>query len=66
MQSTLEADIDTIRPSQQAERFGQGGGMPDMNEMMNDPQIRQMAEQFGRSRGAGGSGGSNNNPDMYS
>jgi small glutamine-rich tetratricopeptide repeat-containing protein alpha len=44
--------------------------MPDMNTLMSDPTIRQMAEQFGRGAGGGGASFGNNNngnnPDMYS
>ncbi|CAO1620154.1 unnamed protein product [Sympodiomycopsis kandeliae] len=46
-----------------AERMGQGGGgMPDMSQiqqLMQDPNIAQMARQF--MGGAGGAGGGNNN-----
>ena len=44
--------------------------MSDIGQMMQDPSIRQMAEQFGlggAGRGAGrGSTNESNNPDMYS
>lgn len=58
---------------QAAERFGSGGGMPDMNALMSDPALRDMAKNFmggaggppgggagGAGRGAGGGG------NMYS
>ncbi|KAK4050287.1 Small glutamine-rich tetratricopeptide repeat-containing protein 2 [Microbotryomycetes sp. JL201] len=48
---------------------GGGGGMPSLEQMMADPEMRRMAEQFGRSMGggAGRGGGNNNNGDnMFS
>ncbi|KAM0786355.1 hypothetical protein ACM66B_001826 [Microbotryomycetes sp. NB124-2] len=47
---------------------GGAGGMPSLEQMMADPEMRRMAEQFGRSMGGGaGRGGNNNNGDnMFS
>ncbi|GAA5917570.1 hypothetical protein JCM6882_001982 [Rhodosporidiobolus microsporus] len=49
---------------------GGGGGMPDMNALMNDPDMRRLAEQFGGAMGGGagaGRGGrGGNNDNMYS
>ena len=46
--------------------------MSDIGQMMQDPSIRQLAEQFGAGgqggagRGAGSGENGSNNPDMYS
>ncbi len=60
-----------------AERMGSGGGMPDMSQiqqMMQDPAMQQMARQFmggmggggaGAGRGAGGQGGNDGPDHMY-
>ena len=37
---------------QMAENFGSNGQMPDISSLMNNPQLRQMAQQF-----MGGMGG---------
>lgn len=40
--------------------MGRGGGLPNQDQieqMMQDPTMRRMAEQMGRGRGGAGSGG---------
>jgi len=58
-----------------AERMQSGGGMPDMGaiqNMMQDPQMQNLARQFGGAGGAGGRTGNDddeeegNNGGMYS
>lgn len=55
--------------SQMAGAGGRGGGMPDMNALMNDPMMRDMAARMGMG-GGGGAGrrdDSTDGPeDMYS
>lgn len=55
---------------QMAERMGAGGGMPDLNAMMQDPNIQNLARQFGggagRGNGGGNQGDDGDNSGMYS
>lgn len=47
-----------------------GGGMPDMSQLMNNPALRDMAQNMMGGGGAGGAGGRGNNSrngdDMFS